>query len=829
MPYNSSSSSSARFSESFAAGDMQRWLVQVGSLPALSMLLLCMLLLWMGTLPVEAQVTRAGAGLEGVKSGGDTDVADIDGDNDLDIVVAGETAESSPSAVIYRNNGDGDFVPIDANLTGVSWNATADFADVNGDDAPDLLITGQNDSGQPSTTLYINDGTGNFTPVDAGLPDVEEGVVAWGDVDGDTDPDLVLTTTEEVALGEVILYSNDGSGLFSQMNVDLSSASSPETVAFGDYNGDGHLDLFVTGDSSPQLFRNPGDGQFQTAFADLYSAYGSTADWADVDGDGTLDLVVSGGGTNGPATTIYQNQGGGSFAALDAGLVDLRDSSAEFRDINGDGAPDLLVTGVDNSSNDRALLYLNNGSGAFARAEWGMTGVVGGGLAIGDVEPDGDIDFAIVGFDQRSEASARLYVNRQIQNDVPGERARFMRGGGIIDTLAAGINYEDVIEVGDPEGSPIQFRVYAVKSDAELTPTGAGAARLSIPTTRADAGRSFNPLLIATDTNLFEREVSRYAEVRVSQFFATENDLMQVAAFGDGFAKWGDYDRDGDLDLVVSGSTGARSVSTQLYENTGGSLSPVDAGVPNLDGEAAEWGDIDGDGDLDLVITTEDATTIITNNDGTFEPTTSLPGARVASSLWKDFDRDGDLDWVMVGGSGGGPALFYENMGSGQFEPQEAGLPNIGYGVAASGDVDRDGIPDLLLAGLDGNGESQTLIYTNDGDANFSVTSNDLPGTALGAADFGDFDQDGDLDLVLTGINDPGNSSQDESRSAVAEVFANDGSGMFEPVDAGLAGSLLSTNGFTRTTAQWGDLDADGDLDVVVGDGPTSETERDGQ
>lgn len=254
--------------ESFAGGNVPRWLVQVGGIS-----IICIILLWIGLLPAQSQVTRAGVGLEGVTSNGDTDVADIDGDDDLDIVVVGETAELSSSAVVYRNNGNGDFVPIDANLTGVGRNATADFADVNGDDAPDLLITGQNDSGQSSTTLYINDGTGNFTPVDTGLPDVQEGVVAWGDVDSDTDPDLVLTTTEEA-----VLYSNDGSGLFSQMNVDLSSASSPETVAFGDYNGDGHLDLFVTGDSSPQLFRNPGDGRFQTTFADLYSAYGSTAD-----------------------------------------------------------------------------------------------------------------------------------------------------------------------------------------------------------------------------------------------------------------------------------------------------------------------------------------------------------------------------------------------------------------------------------------------------------------------------------------------------------------------------------------------------------------------
>ena len=764
--------------------------------------------------PAHAQVTRAGAGLTGVT--GDVDLADIDGDNDLDIVVVGDTVGyqpvgDRPSAILYRNNGSANFAPVDADLIGVDWGATANFADADGDGIPDLLITGQDATGQPSTTLYLNDGSGDFEPTDGGLPDVQGEAVDWGDVDGDDDLDLVLATVDGT-----VLYENNGAAVFSPMDVDL--PSTVESATFGDYDNDGDLDLFVTGSSSAKLFQNPGNGQLQDVYANLYDAYGSASDWADIDGDGDLDLVVSGGDYS-PSTTIYRNDGYSNFTALDLGLTDLEDGSVLFGDINGDNAPDLLTIGRNESYDGQSVVYLNNGSGGFDRQTWGLTGVNNGGITMGDVEADGDSDFLIVGRDDLDGPSARLYVNRRIRNSTPGERARFVRGS-TTDTLAAGLEYRDVIEFGDPEGDPLLFRVYTLfNTDAEITPVGGGAAHFALPTTRSDAGLQFNPLLIATDTELYDpaREVGGYARIRVGQFFARDTSLTQVASFGDEFAKWADYDQDGDLDLVVTGGTNSGSASTQLYENRDGGLSPLSVDLPNLDGETVEWGDIEGDGDLDLVIAAGDSTYIMTNSEGTFAVTTRLPSDRGTSSVLEDFDRDGDLDLVVIGTNESKSTLFYENVGSGQFEPREAGLASVGFGAVGSGDVDGDGDRDLLLAGLDENGQSQTLIYLNDGDANFSVASTSLPGTGLGAADFGDYDEDGDLDLLLTGIEESGDPTHGDPGVTVAEIFANDGSGRFESINAGLQRGIPRGNAYTRTTAQWGDVDADGDLDVVVG------------
>ena len=132
------------------------------------------------------------------------------------------------------------------------------------------------------------------------------------------------------------------------------------------------------------------------------------------------------------------------------------------------------------------------------------------------------------------------------------------------------------------------------------------------------------------------------------------------------FAAWGDYDNDGDLDLVVGGWTGvAPWRATQLYRNDAGAFVPVATPFVGLDmGATAAWGDYDNDGDLDLVMAGYDGSVIVTklyrNDHGAFVDTgMALVGAYYGSLAWADYDLDGDLDLVVAGD--GQPVVLYRN------------------------------------------------------------------------------------------------------------------------------------------------------------------------
>jgi hypothetical protein len=135
-----------------------------------------------------------------------------------------------------------------------------------------------------------------------------------------------------------------------------------------------------------------------------------------------------------------------------------------------------------------------------------------------------------------------------------------------------------------------------------------------------------------------------------------------------GSSTWGDYDADGDLDLVVTGF--AAEPSATIYENDGtGSLTPLDAGLNGVFQSASDWGDYDGDGDLDLIVTGYAATgasappaTLLYRNDGggAFTEISDAESIRLVdlggqgSVDWGDYDGDQDLDLVRTGGDENG-------------------------------------------------------------------------------------------------------------------------------------------------------------------------------
>lgn len=300
---------------------------------------------------------------------------------------------------------------------------------------------------------------------------------------------------------------------------------------------------------------------------------------------------------------------------------------------------------------------------------------------------------------------------------------------------------------------------------------------------------------------------------------------MDARPVSHGSIRWGDYDGDGDDDLLVTGLADIEGVtrhqvpSLEIYENNGvnvvfggnRSLSVRRMTLPGLYRSAAEWGDFDGDGDLDFAAAglpsldaAEPVTWIYRNDGGSFSRVpTDLQGVFSGALAWGDYDGDGDLDLALTGDRGGGflVAHLYRTDG-GQFTDSGIALPGLAFGSLDWGDYDRDGDLDLLMTGgrLDPRFlRGVTLVFRNDGGA-LVDGGFDLEGHALGEARWGDADRDGDLDIFVMG-------SSEALEAPVLRLYTFTGSRFVPTWDEG---------GMRFGAVAVGDYNGDGDADVVV-------------
>ncbi len=278
---------------------------------------------------------------------------------------------------------------------------------------------------------------------------------------------------------------------------------------------------------------------------------------------------------------------------------------------------------------------------------------------------------------------------------------------------------------------------------------------------------------------------------------------------------WCDYDHDGYLDLFIGGATvepNANCVS-KIYRYDGTDFTDINALIPGLVGTAA-WGDVDGDGNIDLLITgsPDNGQTFMTklyrNVGGQFvETATGLPGVWAASLAWGDYNKDGRPDLLMVGyGSWGVTSKVFRNDGPAGdtgwiFTDINASLASVNSGSVAWGDYDSDGNLDILLSGyLIGGAGGFTTIYKGDGTGNFVDVHPGLLGVGNSMVSWKDFDNDGDLDILVSG--------QTATGQLITKLYQND-SGVYTDIGAALVGVWYSA-------AAWGDYDNDGRLDLLV-------------
>ena len=280
-----------------------------------------------------------------------------------------------------------------------------------------------------------------------------------------------------------------------------------------------------------------------------------------------------------------------------------------------------------------------------------------------------------------------------------------------------------------------------------------------------------------------------------------------------GMPAWGDYDNDGDLDLLITGRGAFNAATTLLYENDEGRFSNVEVEITGLTSSSVTWGDYDNDGDLDIAIAGKNqrnqVLTQIWRNEGGAVFTdigANLVGAQAGSIEWGDYDNDGDLDLLLAGNTSTNTrvSLVYRNVldketGERSFVDIRAGLIGVFLGNAVWGDYDNDGDLDILLTGSSLRFGEISRLYRNDQGV-FVDTGVELSNLLSGNVSWGDYDNDGDLDILIVGTN---SQSQQQAR-----IYQNN-DGAFSDIGADLIGVEAGE-------AAWVDFDNDGDLDVLT-------------
>lgn len=290
---------------------------------------------------------------------------DINNDGNLDLFISGGTSYNK----LYFGNGDGTFTEsAETNLlvtggTSISW---GDY-DRDGDlDAAVSKYFGTN-------VFFENNGDGSFTEiVDSEFSTVGSSYSTWVDVNNDGYLDIYSVDF----IGSPNLFINNKNKTFTMdaSNAIVMNVSDPENQAWGDYNNDGYLDLFIGRypdfpNEGNMLLKNNGDGTFTEIVdtelkIDYTNEYVEGANWEDYDNDGFLDIYMA---TSTGRSRLFHNDGDGTFTEITADFLSNTNSgyrySANWADYTNDGFPDLFsavaASSVAASENDNNVLLKN--------------------------------------------------------------------------------------------------------------------------------------------------------------------------------------------------------------------------------------------------------------------------------------------------------------------------------------------------------------------------------------------------------------------------------------------------------------------------------------
>ena len=350
---------------------------------------------------------------------------DYDNDGFVDVYVTNQAADSPNN--LYHNNGDGSFTRISEGIVATDrFGAMSPaWADQDNDGNLDLFVCSE----YGVDVFYRNQGDGTFTKETEGAWVNTEGsgnITAWGDYDNDGFVDLYVANFGTPVHEANFLYHNRGDGTMKVIkNVTNALTGASHGILWTDYDNDGDVDLFVGGQEQLQ-FRNEDEGTFTWVSPAMGGMPRSLEDVdvgfnsGDYDNDGDLDIIYTTWKPKPPSTLLYRNEGGSRFvdsthALPSAGAIRAMGSS--WGDYDNDGYLDLFITNRMGNN----VLYHNEGNGTFrlvTDSPLAKEGNLSTGASWVDFDNDGDLDLMVAnGIWSDFSQSCEFYRNEGSPNN----------------------------------------------------------------------------------------------------------------------------------------------------------------------------------------------------------------------------------------------------------------------------------------------------------------------------------------------------------------------------------------------------------------------------
>jgi hypothetical protein len=682
---------------------------------------------------------------------------------------------------------------------------TLAIGDFNGDGVKDI-VTGNTNSSAHTVSVLLGKRDGTFEPnVDyaaGGAPSS----VAVGDFNGDGKLDIIVVYGFENASVGVLLGNGDGT--FKPV-ISTTAGPAGESIAVGDFNGDKKLDIAIADNESPNVgvdvMLGNGDGTFKAPVNYPTAGDPRMVVVADLNGDKKLDLATVNSATQ--TISVLLGTGSGSFGAHTDFNTAQSCISLAVGDLRRVSKIDI-VAGC--QSNGQVEVLLANGDGTFQTPVDYMVPAGVDDVAVGDFSGDGKLDVAVTNAGTTGMVSILTGTGTGTLNTAVPFGTNFsptavaaadFNGDGKLDLVTA--------DDGSPFGTTIGSITVLLSNGASLFGGRSDYSLTTISTSGAYNG------IAAADLNGDGK-----ADLVVPVTFASQISILMNKGNGtfDPFVTYslptgpnaialGDFNNDKKADVVIVNSSG--SISILLNSGTGTFPTYTQYNI-NGYGNGVAVGDFNKDGNLDIVATdlvNDTVSVLLGNGTGAFPSfTTYATGTFPYGVTVADLNGDGWLDLAVANQSAGTVSILLNKAdGSGTFLAQKTYSVGGSPLSIAAGKFRGTGKPvDLAVATNNAFGGIVILPGNGDGTYGKAVPYNTL-NNAYGVV-AGDFNNDGKLDLAVSIVN-PGTFG-------FVTLMLGNGDGTFGDEETLTTGTL--PYGIVAA-----DFNKDGGLDLATGNGST--------